>query len=116
VSAAQMAMTLIGVVAVAAALYLLILATVAVQLDRRLRLGPRIGQLTVAWLLPFVGPCLVLLMINEHSPEVAARLWLPWPFSGMVRNRARPRNTNRDDLGSADDMSGSHSFGDADGD
>ena len=79
------------------AVYLATLATVAIQRDRELRVGPRIAQLLLAWLLPVLGPALVLFVVSEHSPDIISRLPAAWPLKRIIQGRRIVENRYRDD-------------------
>jgi len=59
--------------------YLSVVATIVVMKARTYAALQRIGQLLIAWVVPFVGALFVLRVLCEHSPGGLARRLLPWP-------------------------------------
>jgi len=72
-------------------LWLTILALLCLFLDPDLDRIQRVGQSVVVILFPFIGATLILHLVNDHSPEVIARFYIPWPFRGMVLNKEQRR-------------------------
>jgi hypothetical protein len=96
------------------AFYLAVLATIVIRWDREASSGSRVGQLLVTWLLPFVGASLVLYVAQDQSPDLLARLPIPWPFRGMLRNPPPVLNKDadaQDSIADADFGRGWHDVG-----
>jgi hypothetical protein len=105
-----------AVLAAAIAVYLAILASASVVRDVDLVIGRKLAQLILIWLIPFIGPMLILRVVYEHSPALVAISKVPWPFRGAVTGHPLGANANRDDIGSGEygDVFGSRpDFGNA---
>jgi len=100
---------LIGVVlATCLWLWLTVLSILCLMLDPDLNPIQRWGQALVVLLVPYLGSTLILKLVNDHSPDVIARFYIPWPFSLMILDRKLSRNG----LGSnGEEIPGSHSAG-----
>ena len=104
----ELALIVVSVVAVLLLIYMNILATLCLFLDPDLSKIQRNGQLIFAWLIPYLGASVVIHLVSQHSPEVAKRLYIPWPFRSMVDDKPlRKKNYH----GSAEEMPGIHSVG-----
>ncbi|WP_299773318.1 hypothetical protein [uncultured Pseudoteredinibacter sp.] len=83
---------LIGIVTLIAMwVWISLLAILCLFLDPDLEPIQRWGQAGIVIILPFIGPAFVLMLVNEHSPEVVARFYIPWPFRMIVLNRQQRR-------------------------
>lgn len=56
-------------------------------LDPDLESVQRYSQMVMILLLPYIGASIVLKFVNDHSPEVINRFYIPWPFKGLVQNK-----------------------------
>ena len=85
-------------------------------LDPELDRVQRSGQSIVVILFPILGAVFVLSLINDHSPEVIARFYIPWPFRSMVLNKEQRRGGPGHNDGDLPDLrSGSHYSRDSSG-
>jgi len=86
---------LIGIIVFIVIIWLWIstLALLCLFLDPDLEPIQRWGQAAMVLLLPFFGASLVLMFVNEHSPEVVDRFYIPWPFKSLVLNKADRRRS-----------------------
>ncbi len=50
----------------------------------------RWGQTAIILMIPFVGAIIVLRLVNDHSPEVIHKFYIPWPFKRWVQNKKLP--------------------------
>lgn len=104
---------IVAVLATCLWLWVTILALLCLILDPDLEPIQRWGQALVVLLIPYLGASLILKLVNDHSPEVIARFYIPWPFSLIVLDRKLLSNG----LGSnGEDIPGSHSAGRHSGD
>lgn len=68
-----------------------VLAILCLFLDPDLEAIQRWGQAVIVLIFPLIGPAFVLMLVNEHSPEVVARFYIPWPFRRVILNRQQQR-------------------------
>ncbi len=68
-------------------LWITAIALLCLFMDPELTGVQRWGQSLVVLLLPLLGAALILKLVNDHSPEVIARFYIPWPFKSMVTNK-----------------------------
>ena len=75
-----------------------VLALLCIHLDPELTSTQRWGQSAITLLIPYVGASLVLYFVNQHSPEVVSKFYIPWPLSKIVRDEdvAKPNKNRRD--------------------
>jgi hypothetical protein len=85
-----------------------LLAILCVVLDPDLDKIQRWGQTLVVVLIPFIGASFILKLVNEHSPEVVARFYIPWPFRNMVLDKKLTQNGPGSN---GEEVPGSHSAG-----
>ncbi len=69
-------------------LWLNVLALLCLFLDPELEKIQRWGQSVVVILIPYIGAAFILKLINDHSPEVVSKFFIPWPFKNMVKDTA----------------------------
>ncbi|WP_415891363.1 hypothetical protein ACMXYV_08615 [Neptuniibacter sp. SY11_33] len=60
------------------------IAILCLFLDPDLEIVQRWGQTFAVVLLPLIGASLVLKLVNDHSPEVIRKFYIPWPFNLLV--------------------------------
>jgi hypothetical protein len=87
----------VGLVAFAMAIWLAILATLAVRHDVTLERFQKLAQWLVIWTFPLIGAAFVLHLVWEQYPEAIPQSWIPWLFKRMIFGRLPPSNRNRDD-------------------
>ena len=103
------------------ALWLAILATIAVRYDTTLNSFQRKAQTIFIWLIPFLGAAFVLHLVWQHYPDAIPKNWIPWPFRKMIYGKNAPPNKNRNDYdctdttGSVNRRNDSNSWGGGDG-
>ena len=78
-------------------LWLNVIASIALKHDDMLDPFQRRAQFIIVWLVPLMGASLILYLVNEHSPNVIPRNWIPWPFRSMVFNKQVKSNKFRDE-------------------
>ena len=81
--------------------WLTFLALLCVMLDPELNRVQRWGQSVVVILVPIIGPLLILKLVNDHSPEVVSRFYIPWPFRQVILNKpTRPhgQGSNKEEI------------------
>ena len=88
---------LIGIAAIA--LYMALLASFLVLVDPELPPIQKVTKCVLAWLVPFVGPAMVLHLVADHSPELIRRLWIPWPFRKAIHGTPYAVKPKPDDSG-----------------
>ncbi len=86
--------------------YMNLLATLCLLLDAELSKLQRSGQIVFTWLFPVIGSSLVLYLVSYHSPEVIRRVYIPWPFRGLLDNN--PLRQSDSDV-SHEEITGIHS-------
>ena len=64
-------------------IWITLLALICVVLDPELTSVQRWGQGIFVLVLPVLGPSIVLSLVNDHSPEVIRRFYIPWPLSRL---------------------------------
>ena len=77
-------------------LWLTTLGVIAAKYDSTLEPFQRKAQIIIVLLVPFFGAALVLHLVNQHSPEVIPKQWIPWPIKSLIFGKPRQRNKNRD--------------------
>ena len=101
----------LGVISAATVLmwfWINLLAILCVVLDPDLDKVQRWGQSLFVVLIPFIGATFILKIVNEHSPEVVQRFYIPWPFRNMVLDKRITRNGSGSN---GEEVPGSHSAG-----
>jgi len=78
-------------------IWLNVIATIALKHDDMLDPFQRKSQFIIVWLVPLMGASLILYLVNEHSPNVIPRSWIPWPFKNMIFNKQVKSNKLRDE-------------------
>jgi uncharacterized membrane protein YgcG len=68
-------------------LWVSVLAILCLFLDPDLEPIQRWGQIIIVILLPLIGASIILKLVNDHSPEVINKFYIPWPFKGLVLNK-----------------------------
>ena len=79
------------------ALWLNVLATIAVRCDATIDDIQRTAQMFFVWLIPFIGASVVLHIVYQYSPNTIPRSWIPWPFKNIIYGAPIKDNLNRDD-------------------
>ncbi len=69
-------------------LWISILSILCLFLDPDLEPIQRWGQAIIVVLLPYIGALFILKMVNEHSPEVVSKFYIPWPFKNIVLDKS----------------------------
>ena len=87
-------------------LWVTVLSVLCLFLDPDLESVQRWGQLIIVILAPFYGAIFILKMVNEHSPEVVERFYIPWPFRNMVLDKSLRRGGTGHN---SEEQPGSHS-------
>ena len=77
-------------------LWLTTLGVIAAKYDSTLEPFQRKAQIIIVLFVPFFGAAIVLHLVNQHSPEVIPKQWVPWPLKSLIFGKPRPRNRNRD--------------------
>ena len=91
-------------------LWLTILGIIVVNYDSTLDSFQRNAQIVIAVVFPFFGAALILHLVNQHSPDVIPKKWIPWPLRSLIFGKPRPRNKIRDsNENSGIDLAISHS-------
>ena len=65
-------------------IYLLAISLLCIHLDPELDKVQKWGQSIFAMLIPILGPCFVLHTVNDHSPKIIEKIYIPWPFKAIV--------------------------------
>ena len=91
--------------------WLTILSIFCLILDPDLDLVQRSGQCIVVILFPILGAIFVLSLINDHSPEVIARFYIPWPFKSMVLNKDQSKGGPGHNNGDLPDLRSGNNYG-----
>jgi uncharacterized membrane protein YgcG len=78
---------LIGIIAVSFWLWISILSILCLFLDPDLEPIQRWGQMLIVILIPYFGASIILKLVNDHSPEVIDRFYIPWPFRNLVLDK-----------------------------
>lgn len=78
----------VAVAAICLWLWITVLSVLCLFLDPDLESVQRWGQAIVVVLLPYFGAIFILKMVNEHSPEVVERFYIPWPFRNMILDKS----------------------------
>jgi hypothetical protein len=87
-------------------IYLNTLAILCLFLDSELKPIQRWGQTIIVIVFPYLGASFILLLVNEHSPTVIQRFYVPWPFKKLILNK--PRGTGGSGH-NGEEMPGGHS-------
>lgn len=104
----EIALIIFGCLCVLVLLYLNVISTLCVCLDPELEPVQKWGQSVVIWVVPFIGSSLILHFVNDHSPEVIERFYIPWVFKSIVLGTPIRKGTN-DNTG--EEMPGVHGSG-----
>lgn len=83
----EIILILIGTITLAFWLWVTVLSVLCLFLDPDLEPVQRWGQMVVVILLPFIGAAIVLKLVNDHSPEVINRFYIPWPLRSLVLDK-----------------------------
>ena len=84
----------IGILIIVIAIWLSVLASLAIYCDKELTLFQRYSQWAIVWLIPFLGASFVLHLVYDHSPEAIPESWIPWPFKSLIYGKRITRNEN----------------------
>lgn len=87
------------IIALIIAIWLNILATVAIRYDQFLSRFQKIFQMIFVWLIPFIGASIVLHIVYEHMPNAIPRNWIPYGFRGLIYGPPIKQNRDRADWG-----------------
>ena len=101
------------------AIWLNILASVAIKYDHFLTSFQKKAQLILVWLFPFIGASVILHIVFDHEPEAIPKSLIPWPFKSIIYGKANKLNKNRghssiDHCGASTDSSGGDGGGGGD--
>ncbi len=80
----ELILIIIAVVIICLWLWISVLSLICLVLDPDLESIQRWGQGIVVVLIPFAGASLILKLVNDHSPEVIEKFYIPWPFYNLV--------------------------------
>lgn len=91
------------------AIWLNILATMAIKYDNMLTPFQKKAQFIIVWLIPIIGSSIVLRIVFDHMPDAIPKFLIPWPFKKIIYGKPIPPNKNR---GKASHIHGIGSEGD----
>lgn len=97
------------VLVVISIIYLLVISLLCIHLDPELDKVQKWGQSIFAILIPILGPCFVLHTVNDHSPKVIEKMYIPWPFKSIVIPSTKIHKSGPGSNG--EEISGAHSGG-----
>lgn len=63
-------------------------------LDPSLEPVQRWSQTAIVILFPVIGASFVLYLLNQHSPEVVNKFYIPWPFSYLISNKSSSKRAS----------------------
>ncbi len=93
-------------------IWITLLALIYVVLDPELTSIQRWGQGIFVLVVPVLGPSIVLSLVNDHSPGVIRRFYIPWPLNRLFVEEPPKRDSfgsNGEEIPGA--HGGSHKFG-----
>lgn len=83
----EVMLILVGIIAISFWLWVSVLSILCLFLDPDLEPIQRWGQMLIVILLPYIGASLILKLVNDHSPEVIDRFYIPWPLRDLVLDK-----------------------------
>lgn len=83
----EVILILISIIAVFFWLWISALSILCLFLDPDLEPIQRWGQMIIVILLPYIGASIILKLVNDHSPEVIDKFYIPWPFRNLVLDK-----------------------------
>ena len=107
----EVILILLSIIAVFFWLWISVLSILCLFLDPDLEPIQRWGQMIIVILLPYIGASIILKLVNDHSPEVIDKFYIPWPFRKLVLDKPL-RHSGSGNSGSdqnREEVPGSHS-------